>query len=126
MPDCFVPLDTVAYTKYHRELVAKGAVNSTNVTLIDKNRKAWEKKYPTFDKFKSDFEVTDDMLKVLRDKAEEAKVAFDQEQYEASLPLLKLQIKALIARDLWNTSEYFEIINDNNDALKAALDYLTK
>ena len=66
------------------------------------------------------------MLKVLRDKAEEAKVAFDQEQYEASLPLLKLQIKALIARDLWNTSEYFEIINDNNDALKAALDYLTK
>lgn len=126
MPDCFVPLDTVAYTKYHRELVAKGAVNSTNVSLIDKNRKAWEKKYPTFDKFKTDFEVTDDMLKVLRDKAEEAKVAFDKEQYEASLPLLKLQIKALIARDLWNTSEYFEIINDNNDALKAALDYLTK
>lgn len=126
MPDRFVPLDTVTYTKYHRELVAKGAVNSTNVTLIDKNRKAWEKKYPTFDKFKTDFEVTDDMLKVLRDKAEEAKVAFDQEQYEASLPLLKLQIKALIARDLWNTSEYFEIINDNNDALKAALDYLTK
>lgn len=126
MPDCFVPLDTVTYTKYHRELVAKGAVNSTNVTLIDKNRKAWEKKYPTFEKFKSEFEVTDDMLKVLRDKAEEAKVAFDQEQYEASLPLLKLQIKALIARDLWNTSEYFEIINDNNDALKAALDYLTK
>ena len=126
MPDRFVPLDTVAYTKYHRELVAKGAVNSTNVTLIDKNRKAWEKKYPTFDKFKSDFEVTDDMLKVLRDKAEEAKVTFDQEQYEDSLPLLKLQIKALIARDLWDTSEYFEIINDNNDALKAALDYLTK
>ena len=126
MPDCFVPLDTVTYTKYHRELVAKGAVNSTNVTLIDKNRKAWEKKYPTFDKFKTDFEVTDDMLKVLRDKAEEAKVAFDQEQYEASLPLLKLQIKALIARDLWNTSEYFEIINDNNDALKAALQYLEK
>ena len=126
MPDRFVPLDTVTYTKYHRELVAKGAVNSTNVTLIDKNRKAWEKKYPTFDKFKTDFEVTDYMLKVLRDKAEEAKVAFDQEQYEASLPLLKLQIKALIARDLWNTSEYFEIINDNNDALKAALDYLTK
>lgn len=126
MPDRFVPLDTVTYTKYHRELVAKGAVNSTNVTLIDKNRKAWEKKYPTFDKFKTDFEVTDDMLKVLRDKAEEAKVAFDQEQYEASLPLLKLQIKALIARDLWNTSEYFEIINDNNDALKAALQYLEK
>ena len=66
------------------------------------------------------------MLQVLLKKAEEAKVPFDQEQYDASLPLIRLQLKALIARDLWNTSEYFEIINDNNDALKAALHYLEK
>lgn len=124
MPDRFVPIDTTTYTKYHRELVAKGAVNSTNVSLIDKYRKAWEKEYPTFAKFKQEFTVTDNMLKVLRDKADEAKVTFDQEQYDASLPLLRLQLKALIARDLWNTSEYFEIINDNNDMLKAALQYL--
>ncbi|MBO4444590.1 MAG: S41 family peptidase [Bacteroidaceae bacterium] len=124
MPDCFVPIDTITYTKYHRELVAKGAVNSANVSLIDKNRKAWEKAYPTFDKFKKDFDITDDMLQVLLKKAEEAKVPFDQEQYDASLPLIRLQLKALVARDLWNTSEYFEIINDNNDALKAALRYL--
>jgi carboxyl-terminal processing protease len=45
----------------------------------------------------------------------------DLTQLEKSKPLIKLQIKAMIARDLWNTNEYFQIINSDNDALKKAL-----
>jgi carboxyl-terminal processing protease len=126
MPDCFVPIDTVSYTKYHRELVAKGVINQANLYFIDNYRKQWEKKYPTFAKFEKQFEVTDEMLDVVLKKAEEAKVKFDEEAYQASLPLLRTQLKALIARDLWEMSNYFEIINTTNESVRAALDYLNK
>ena len=124
MPDRFVPIDTVSYTKYHRELVAKGAVNQANLYFIDNYRKQWEKQYPTFAKYQKSFEVTDDMLAVVKKKGEEAKVAYDDSLYHASLPLLRTQLKALIARDLWEQSNYFEIINTTNESVKAALDYL--
>ena len=124
MPDRFVPIDTVSYTKYHRELVAKGVINQANLFFIDNYRKQWEKQYPTFAKFNKQFEVTDDMLAVVLKKAEEAKVAYDEEAYQASLPLLRTQLKALTARDLWEQSNYFEIINTTNESVRAALDYL--
>lgn len=124
MPDDFVPLDTISYTKYHRELVAKGVVNQANLYFIDHYRKQWQKEYPTFAKFDKKFTVTDDMLALLLQKAEEAKVPYDEEQYQASLPLLRTQLKALIARDLWDMTEYFRVINTTNESVKAALKWL--
>jgi carboxyl-terminal processing protease len=45
----------------------------------------------------------------------------DPEQLAKSKPLIKLQIKALIARDIWNMNEYFQIINEENESLKKAI-----
>ena len=126
MPDLFVPIDTVSYTRYHRELVAKGVINQANLYFIDKYRKQWERQYPTFAKYEKQFEVTDEMLDVVLKKAEEAKVTFDEAAWQASLPLLRTQLKALIARDLWEQSDYFQIINTTSETIRAALDYLKK
>ena len=43
-----------------------------------------------------------------------------------TLPYLRLQMKALIARDLWNMDEYFAIFNESNDAVLRALQLLEK
>ena len=48
----------------------------------------------------------------------------NEDEYRKSLPLMKLQLKALIARDLWNTSEYYQIINEANLSVKKALNLL--
>ena len=50
--------------------------------------------------------------------------AEDMKQMERSKPLIRLQLKALIARDVWNTNEYFQIINTDNEALKKALEII--
>ena len=39
-------------------------------------------------------------------------VEYNEEEYQKALPLLKLQMKALIARDLWDMNEYYHVIND--------------
>jgi carboxyl-terminal processing protease len=50
--------------------------------------------------------------------------AEDRKQFEKSKSLIQLQIKALIARDMWNTNEYFQVFNSENDALKKGLEII--
>ncbi len=124
MPDLFVPLDTTKYSKYHRDLAAKNVLNNFVLNYLDKNRSALEKKYNTngndkkkeagFAQFKQMFQLTDTDLKEVTDAGEKEKVEFNEEQFTQSKPLIKKQLKAMIARDLWNTSEYYQIMNDEN------------
>ena len=124
MPDYFVPLDTLSYTKYHRELTAKGAIVSTNLTVIDRYRKEYEKRYPDFKTFNKKFEVDDTILSILSSEAEKAGVQYDEELYQVSLPLIKVQLKALIARDLWNMSQFYEIFNHTDETVMKGLEII--
>jgi carboxyl-terminal processing protease len=42
------------------------------------------------------------------------------EEFQRSLPELKLQLKQLVARDLWDMSEFMKIYNKNSDIFKKA------
>ena len=125
MPDFFVPIDTTKYTRYHSQLSYKGALLQTHFQLLDKYRKSWLKDYPTFSSFNRHFELTDEMMMTLVETGEALKVAYDEEAYKTSLPMLKLQLKALVARDLWGMNEYFMVINNVNDSLNKALALLS-
>lgn len=124
MPDYFVPLDTMSYTKYHRELTAKGVIVNTNLTVIDRYRKEYEKCYPSFEAYRKKFEVNDEILGILLAEAEKAGVKYDEEQYQASLPLIKVQLKALIARDLWDMSQFYEIFNHTDETVMKGLEII--
>ena len=121
MPDHFVPLDTMSYTKYHRELTAKGVIAATNLTVIDRYRKEYEKHYPNFQTYNKKFEVDDTILTILLAEAEKAGVKYDEALYQASLPLIKVQLKALIARDLWDMTQFYEILNPTNETVTKGL-----
>ena len=67
------------------------------------------------------FNVTDDIMQELVTLAKDDKIEFNEEQYNRSKPLIMLQIKALIARDLYDMAEYFQVINDDNESFQEAL-----
>lgn len=121
MPDIFIPIDTTRFTMYHRKIVAQGIMNKVSVQYIEKNRSSLKRQYPAFDKFMNQFRVDDKLMKLILDAAETEKIAFDEQQYEKSKALMSLQLKALIARDLWSVNEYYRIIDSDNEALQAAL-----
>ncbi len=50
----------------------------------------------------------------------------DDDELQKTLPYLKLQLKALIARDLWDMSEYFSVFNEESDIVKKALEILAE
>ena len=126
MPDFFVPIDTTLYTDWHRNLVAKGVVIRSTTGYIEQHRQELKKKYRSFDTFKRKFEIDDAFMAGLRALADKEKIAFDPAQYERSLPLVKTQLKALIARDLWDMNEYFEIMNATNQSVQQALRVLNE
>lgn len=121
MPDVFVPIDTTFYSDYHRTLVSKGLVNRGAMNYLDKHREELNKKYKKILIYKEKFIVPESLMDELLAMAEEKKISFKKEEYNRSLPLIQLQIKALIARDLFDMTEYFYIINDANRTYQEAL-----
>lgn len=125
MPDYFVPIDTTLYTDYHRNLAAKGVIMKLTMKYIEKNRKDLAAKYKKFDTFNEKFQIDDQLLVTMREMADKEKITFDEKQYNTSLPLIKTQLKALIARDLWDMNEYFQVINTTNQSVQRALEVLS-
>lgn len=124
MPDYFIPVDTTMYTDYYLALRDKGAIVQANLKLIDRNRQTWMKKYKNFERFDRSFEVSEEMLKELVELGKTLGVPYKEEQYRISLPLIKVQIKALIARDLWDMNEYFQVVNALNGSFVKAVELL--
>ena len=126
MPDVFVPMDTTEYSDFHRNMVAKGVVNSVAVQYLNKNREKLKLAYPTFEKYKAGYEVDEDFLKLLLQEADKEKIKFDSVEYNRSKRLIKLQLKALIARDLWDMNEYYQVMDSENESLQKAIEILNK
>ena len=124
MPDYFVPIDTTLFTNYHRNLVAKGIVSKFTMKYIENHRKELTGEYKNFEDFNKKFNISNDMLSALREMGDKEEVKFNEEQYQKSLPLIKTQLKALIARDLWDINEYFRVMNTTNESVQKALEIL--
>ena len=122
MPDIFVPFDSTNITHFHRQLAAKNIIINHLLTYVDHERKPLLKSYKSFADFKRNYTVpaalTDSIIADAKSKKVEPK---DKAELDATLPLLRTQLKALIARDLWSLNEYYQIWNDENDVLRAAL-----
>ena len=48
----------------------------------------------------------------------------DDEERQRTLPLLTQQLKALIARDLWDMNEYYSIMNETSEIVQKAVELL--
>ena len=125
MPDEFVPLDTTKYTRFHRELSAKGMIINGNLRYVDQHRKALQQEYKDFADFRARFDIPQEVVDSIFAEGERQKVRPKSEAERLqTLPYLRLQLKALVARDLWGMDEYFAVINETNDLLRRALELI--
>ncbi len=125
MPDYYVPLDTTKYTRFHRELSARSYIINASLRYVDQHRKQLKKKYTTFSRFKQSFEIPQSVTDAILAEAEKQNIKpKDDAELQQTLPYLRLQLKALVARDLWETSQYFDIINETNDIVRRALELM--
>lgn len=114
MPDVFVPIDTSLSSDYFGQIVRKGSLNTFALTYTDENRANLLQRYRSPDQFRKEFKVDVNVTNGLVAQGERDGVKPDAAGLERSKPLVDLRLKALIARDLWDTSAYWQVINPEN------------
>ena len=126
MPDVFVGLDTARYTAYHRQFLRRGILNRSIYTYLDNHRREIISKYRKVSKFIDQYEIDDQLWATLDTLATETGIKpKDDAEKEASKPLIAVQLKALLARDLYNsTSTYYMIYNPTNPIYRKAMEII--
>lgn len=123
MPDVFVPLDTAGHTHYLTEISYAGLLNDFAYEYADNNRKRLND-YKSPERYIKDFEVGNAMLEDFVAYAEKNKIPRNEKQIKASSFIIKNQLKALIARNIWNSDGYYQVIQAQDNVLKKAIELM--
>lgn len=122
MPDIFVPVDTVGYSKYYNKVVNAGLLQKYSFAYTDANRAVL-----------NEAESVQDLLDILpHDSAiiadfvayatREAKIPAQWYYINISRDLIVMYLKALIARDIFGTAAYYEVVNAYDPTVQRAID----
>ena len=124
MPDVFVPLDTTFSSKYYTDVLRKGLANDFVISYMEKNRDKLKELYPNIAAFKNKFDADGELLDKFTEYAATKEVPVDKEGLERSGRELLFLIKGLIARNIFDVSAYFEIINPIDHELMRAVEVM--
>ena len=124
MPDVFVAADTTNYSDYYRDLIRKGVFNSFILEYVDKNRAKIKSAYPSFYDFRERFTFSDEEVNLFIKDGEKAGVKFKEKDFAVSKNEILKILKALVVNDVWQTTEYFRIINEGDPVIEKALKVL--
>lgn len=126
MPDYFVPLDTTKYTKCYRELSARSIIINANLKYMDENRKKLAKDYRNFAAFNKKFQIPESLInEILDEGVKQNVVPVDDAEREKTIQNIQRILKGLIARDLWDMSEYFAVIYEDDEMVNKAVELLS-
>ncbi len=122
-PDVFVPLDTAGRSRYLSEVIYSGILNDFAFNYADRERKKLNA-YNTFKNFNNSFLITDEVLNEFTEYAQKNKIVPNAQQIKLSKEIIKIQLKALIARNIWSNEGYYPVIQSRDNVLKKAIELM--
>jgi len=124
MPDYFVPIDTSFISEYHNKLLNRGILNLFVLNFVDMHRGELLSGFPDIDTFHKDYPVPDSMLGDLNKYAEGEGITLNEEEFGISRERIRLLVKSFLARDLWNSSGFYQVLNTYNPSVLKAVEVL--
>lgn len=119
MPDYFIPIDTTKLSRYISELLYKNIINDFALEYVNKNRA--NLKYASAKEFNQKFVVSASLVNELKAYANKNNIKTKANDFEKGLDVLSNQLKAYIAKDIFNQEAWFFVKNSHDDACKRAL-----
>ncbi len=124
MPDIFVPWDSARYDETYSNLIRKGVFNTFVNEYLDKNRRRLKDKYPNLQDFMKNFQIEEaDFQQFLADAAK-VKLKLNDRVVAEKKAFLELQMKALVARDLFDQNAYYAVTVQMDEEIHRALEMM--
>ena len=123
-PDFYVKHPDSILNSYTFELV-KNSIFDTYVGIyVGKNRAELLRKYPSFQSFNKSFIVTSQIIEEIVKYAEEKGIPCDTIRLKKTENYIKIRLKAMIAKALWDKKEAFMVFESFDPDIKRALEVL--
>ena len=126
VPDVFVSRDTTQMSTYLYQLWSTSTIRAFALKYAVENKTTLEKQ--TFSNFLSSFQVSDTMLSGLTAMATQNGVKMKESEYNRSKSFIKYQLKAYIARQVWQkkansglNNEFYQVMKPTDETLNKAL-----
>ena len=125
-PDYFIPRDSSWQTPYLIQLYGKNIIREFAMEYANDNRKKLEKM--SFDEFDRTVTFNDEQMSRLVKDATAEGIKFNEKDYNRSKNYLRNQLKALVARSVYQknnkggqNNEFFRVIGQTDDTYQKAL-----
>lgn len=125
-PDVFVSRDTSHITPYLIELVSRNILREFALSYSTQHKKDLDGQ--SFEHYLKSFTITDAMLADVQHLADGVGIKRKETDFKKSKEYIKYQLKALIARQIWqrNTksglnNEYYQVMQGQDDMVKIAI-----
>lgn len=120
IPDYFVPIDTSMNSDYLRKILYNSVYREYPLAYYQKYKGKLKKM--DYQDYFDNFDVTDEMLLDFIKMADTNGIELDSNGFESSKELLRIYMKAEIAKLVWDSKGFYPIFNQQNEVLQAALD----
>ena len=124
-PDYVVPRNRGEGTLLHLHLSARGIILFTAVDEVDNNRDELLRRYPNPAAFLNNYRVPQRLIDELRRRAENENVEWNNEQFEQSREIILRHMRAIMARQLFDSSAFSQVINQEDEAFQEALSIIS-
>jgi carboxyl-terminal processing protease len=124
MPDIFVPWDSTWISDYYTDLRRKGVLNRFTVKYVDEHREEILSEYPGVKEYINGFMLDEAFMQDFIAFAEKMEVEYDEEGYLTSELFLKQQIKAWMARNLWDVNASYQVFSVIDDGFIKAMEVI--
>ena len=126
-PDVVVEADTTFHTAWHAQLVRRGLLQETATDYLDRERAALAAAYPDYDRFERGYEVPQALLDTLAARGDRRGIAPEAAAVRRSEPLVRAELKALVAQRLFGTEGFYRVMNAARSAeFRRAVELLTE
>lgn len=121
-PDVFVPIDTSFYSTFLTEVVSNSLIGKFAYGYLDKNRTFISKNF-NIETFTNGFALTDkDYEDFISFVGKEGVKATNKTETARSKDFILMQVKALIARQLYRDKGYYMVMRQRDKAIQKALE----
>lgn len=126
VPDLFVPIDTQEVAPNYSDLIYKVNLNGIAFDFADQHRESLTQRFESPEAFIEDYQIPNEFLARILREGEEKGVDLREGEKERVKEELRVRVKALIGRNIWNDKGYYPILLEDDRVFQQALEALNK